>query len=217
MPFRKALIWIRDKQRNNAGNLYFFAACGFIAFAIIAVLVDSFAPWEGWGMVIRSFLMLPLAAFSFAGLYAFSLEMSEKRSTEAKVNDEEWTPFRLRYSPKFRRNISFIIGAVGFVLIYALNDFTGYTVVASFTVTLIIALVAFCRYTRSESKRAELSIPDPRDSMFSERMEQYRREQERAKREAESSDEDVIYTDDDDRVVQSKTAQREKDLKKKQQ
>lgn len=211
MLFRKFLIWIRDKQRADAKNLYFYCVAGFLAFGIISLLVDSFVPWDGWWTLIRSALLVPIAGFGFVGLYALSLDLSERKHKEANQNEEEWVPFRLRYSPKWRRNVSLIIGAVVVVIAYASENFVGYTIASSLIAILALALIAFCRLTRSENKRAELNIFDPRDSMFEERMKQYEREKKRLEAEANKSDEeDVIYKDDDDRVIQSTEAKRPK-------
>lgn len=204
MFFRKFLIWIRDKQRMDSKNLYFFCVAGFAAIAIISLLVDSYVPWDGWWTLIRSALLVPLTGFGFIGLYALSLELSERKQLEYRQNNERWVPYRLRYSPKWRRNVSLIIGAVVLVVVYASTTFVGYTIFSSTIAMLAIALIAFCRLTRTENKRAELKVTDPRDAMFEERMKQYERRKKRLEEEANASDEDpVLYTDDDDRVVQS--------------
>lgn len=204
MPFRKFLIWIRDKQRADAKNLYFYCVAGFLAFGIISLLVDSFVPWDGWWTLIRSALLVPLTMFGFVGLYALSLDLSERKQLETQGREDQWVPFRLRYSPKWRRNISLIIGAVVVVIAYASEQFVGYTLASSLIAILALALIAFCRLTRTENKRAELKIFDPRDSMFEERMKQYEREKKRIEEEAKRSDEeDVIFHDDDDRIIQS--------------
>lgn len=203
MTLRKFLIWIRDKHRQDPKNLYFYCTVGFLVFAIISVVVDTYVPWDGWWMMVRSAMLFPLIGFGFVGFYSLSLDLNVRKQKAARENEENWVPYRLRYSPKWRRNVSLIIGALMLVVMYAADYFVGYTIFASVLAIIAVGMVAFCRLTRAENRRAEQKVPDPRDSMFEERMKQYERAKKRAEEEKNTDDEHVIHDDDDDRVVQS--------------
>lgn len=201
MWFRKYLVEIRGKWKTDAKKLYLQCLIGFLVTAAITLALDIWTPFESYWMIFRSLLLIPLAFFAFSAFYALAVDVGNRKL----INDSEWVPYRARWSPKWRRNLSFIMGAFIIVLVYALEPFPGYTILSSFVVTSVIGMVAFCRMTRNESKRTDLGIPDPRDTHFEKRLEQQRKERANKRKEQYESDEEekVVYADDDERVVQS--------------
>lgn len=212
MWFRKYLVEIRGRWKTDAKKLYIQCLIGFAVTAIIAFTLDVLTPFESYWMIIRSLLLIPLAFFAFSAFYALAVDVGNRKL----LNDSKWIPYRARWSPKWRRNLSFILGAFIIVLVYSLAPFPGYTILSSFVVTSVVAMVAFCRMTRNESKRSDLGIPDPRDTHFEKRLEEQRKERERKRKEQYDSDEEekIVYEDDDERVVQSHEDNLEKSREK---
>lgn len=162
MLFRKALVRIRKEYHTNAKRLFLMSSAIFFGSVIVGVLVDAFIPFTGGWNALRSIILVPTAASSFTLGYAISLMMHYRR-----VNDyPDWTPFRMRMSPSWRRRIGAIVAAFAFVFVYANGYRIGYTLISSLFVTIIIAIFAFIRTTQEEARREEFDIPDSRDTQY---------------------------------------------------
>lgn len=162
MLFRKFLVRIRKEFNTNKGRLYGYSSgvlCAFIAFGIAA---DGLLPFSGLWNVLRTIILVPTAVSAFVFGYAISLELHFRRI----ANDPDWKPFRMRFSPTWRRRISAIIAAFAIVFVYANGYRIGYTLVSSLFVSVIIGIFAFLRTTRDEARREEFNIPDTRDTNY---------------------------------------------------
>src|SRR5699024_8635653 len=115
--------------------------------------------------------------------------------------DKEWVPYRARFSPRSRLNFTFIAAAIVLLLIILFDEkFVGYTFFFSVIGIFVVGIVAFNRKTRSEQRRAELNLADPRDTMFEKRIEERQREREHMREMRKESDENI---EDDERTIQS--------------
>lgn len=163
--FRKFLMRIRKEYNTNRRRLFQYSAIAMVLSIGVGLAVDFFLPFNnGLWMTVRSLILIPTAGSIFIFSYGVSLYFHYKRMNSV----EEWTPYRMRFSPAWRGKISLIIGAVLVVLIYATGQRIGYTLVSSILVAVVIALFAFMRRTRDERVREDFAIPDSRDTRFSE-------------------------------------------------
>lgn len=152
---------IRIRKAFNQDQKRFFLVMGVVAAlsVVISFVLDAFTPFGGVAMIGRSLLLIPLSGSIFSIGYAVSLILHRARIRE----DEAWVPFRLRFSPTWRRRIALIVGAFLVVIMYASGFRVGYTLTAGITLAIGIALLAFIRTTRAEAAREAMDIPDRRD------------------------------------------------------
>lgn len=187
---RKFLLWIRDKKNENASKLYLQSGLVFVLVSALSVGIDILLPFEDYWIFVRSAFLIPIGLAAFVFVYAFALQRGEALLR----SHTDHIPYRLRWSSKWRRNLSLIVAAFMAVLVYAIDYFVGYTIMASLVVTAVVGMLAFCRLTQREAHRLEMDIPDPRDTQFEARIERKRAENARKLREQEESDEDENQT-----------------------
>lgn len=185
---RKALVRIKKENANNKARLLQYAGGVFIAAALAGVLLDVFAPFSGIWNLLRSLVLVPLSASVFVLGYTLSLHMNKQQSQK----NPDWVPYRMRFSQKWRRNISAIIAAVIFVFIYGTGFSPVYTLVSSCFVAIIIGLFVFMRATTAEANRDKLGIPDTRDLQY----DNYRKKLQQAR--AKARDEKKVKKKNDD-------------------
>jgi len=162
MLFRKSLVRIRKEYNTNKKNLFIYSSVISAFFIAVSFLVDAFVPFDNLWNILRTVILIPTSASLFVLFYSVGLI----RHYSLLQNDPEWKPFRMRVSPSWRRRISAIVAAIGFIAVYANGYRIGYTLVSSLFVVLIIALFAYMRTTRDEAQREEFNIPDPRDTQY---------------------------------------------------
>lgn len=191
MLFRKFLVKIRKEFNTNKGRLFGYSSGVLFAFTAIGIAVDGLLPFNGLWNVLRTVILIPTSVSAFVFGYAISLELHYRKI----ANDPDWKPFRMRFSPTWRRRISSIAAAFAIVFVYANGYRIGYTLVSSLFVSVVIAIFAFLRTTRDEAKREEFNIPDTRDTNYETHRRklaadrvaaQRRREEEKKKRKTSS-------------------------------
>lgn len=159
MIFRRALVQFRKWANEDfKKNLLKFGSLFLVAVAA-GILVDIFLPFGAWWNVLRSAILAPTALFGFISFYMIAVILSQRQV----AGNPNWVTYRARWSPTWRRRIGIILGAVLFVMVYAVGFQPGYTLISSFIVMSFAAIFAFVRMTQKEIDRAELGAPDPRD------------------------------------------------------
>lgn len=193
MLFRKFLVKIRKEYNTDKKRLFLYSAAVLFAATVVGVVIDAFLPFSGVWNALRTVVLIPTSLGIFIFGYAVSLELHYRKI----ANDPEWKPFRMRFSPTWRRRISAIVAAFAMVLVYANGYRIGYTFISSLFVAAAIAIFAFLRTTRDEAVREEFNIPDSRDTNYethrkklaADRLEaQRRREAEKKNRKSNKSD-----------------------------
>lgn len=159
---RTILIRIRREYNTNLKRLLQVAIAVFLVAAVVGFVLDSTLPFTGLWNVLRSLVLIPLAASIFTLGYSYAIFLHRQRV----ATDPDWVPFRMRFSFKWRRNISAIIAAVIFVFIYGAGHSVAYTLISSIFVALIFALFAFMRSTHEENVLEKLGVPDTRDLQY---------------------------------------------------
>lgn len=178
---RQMLIFLRQQYNSNATQFTMIAGIVLVMTGAISLLVDAVVPFDGWWNVLRTAILIPLS-LSMYGLGYFVGLFQHYR----KMEEGDWTPFRLRFSVSWRRRIAIVVGAFLFVLIYGNSYRIGYTLIASMIVACIIALLAFVRVTKDENVREQLNIPDSRDVAYNVKRAEW--EQARRDRREEKAD-----------------------------
>ncbi len=176
MLFRKFLSLLRREYNGYAKRYFLVAGAGLLLSALLSLLVDFLIPFEGFWNALRSLMLIPTTLSIFALGYGSALFLHERQV----ATNPEWVPFRKRFSPLWRRNISLIAGALIIIFVYALGQRPGYTLFSSAFVAIVIGLFAFMRTTREEALREELSLPDSRDTRFTQHEQALRQARQRA-------------------------------------
>lgn len=164
MPFRKALIWIKKQYTGNSFRLFLFSGVGVILFAGISLLLDFLLPWNQTAVFVRAIISLPLAACIFVFAYGGVIAYVDRRVRDSE--ESSYKTWRERLSPTMRTRISIIIGAVLFVIMFAVTMRPGYTIAASCIVAIVAGLFVFMRKTSLELRRETIGLPDARDAAF---------------------------------------------------
>lgn len=172
MLFRKFLIKIRYQYNTNGKRLFGVMGAVLLLSIIAGVLVDIYLPFITWGNIVRSIILIPTSISLFVIGYAFSIFL---HNVQMRRNPE-WTPYRARFSPMWRRRIALILLAVLLVLAYASGFGVGYTFMSSFVLTCGMALWAFVRTTRQENAQEDFGIPDDRDFAYNQKMRELAKE-----------------------------------------
>lgn len=169
--FRNFLIWIKKQQNTNKIRLFLVTGLIFAVFTAGAYLIDTFLPFDFLWNIARMAVMIVAGVALFIPSYAISIILHKL----LQASEREWTPFRERWSPAWRRRIAAIVAAASFLLVYATTNEVGMTFASSIFFTLIIAMLAFIRTTSSEQKLAALGVPDYRDIETGARIEEVRK------------------------------------------
>lgn len=179
---RKALVYLRREYNTNLRQILMIAGGVFALTLILGVLLDVFAPFERWWNVLRSAVLIPQTVSIFTLMYLGALYLHYQRLQI----QEDWEPYRLRFSVRLRRQMAAVGGAIIFVFIYATSFGPGYTFMSSFLLALVIGLLAFIRPTQKEFVREEYGLPDSRDIKYNREkrnLEELRNEVDEEKRE----------------------------------
>lgn len=165
--FRKFLVRIRKEYNTQRRRLFILSGISTVVFILIGCVLDWILPFSGLFNVVRSIVLIPTAISMFVLMYSISLVFHYAREAANK----DWVPYRLRFSPTWRRRISAVVGAVMIVLVYANGFRIGYTAVSSLFVAVALALLTFMRTTNDENTREKLNLPDSRDLKYQQHME----------------------------------------------
>lgn len=156
---RKYLIKLRVLFKTDLKATLIKSGLLVLLFGIITFSVDYFLPFGGLSTILRSVLLVPTAFLIFTFLYLIGLHFHYSNME----NNPEWSPYRSRFSPIWRRRIAVIAGAFLVVIAQGVNQQVGYTFTSSILGAMIIVILAFIRTTTEEANREELGIPDARD------------------------------------------------------
>lgn len=168
IEFRRVLSLIRRELVNNRSRLFLIAGVATLVLGGVTVGLDFILPWGGWGMIVRTVLLLPTAVAIFVLGYGLSLLYYF-----FKKRNDDWLSLREKFSPTWRMRISMMIGAVLIVLVYAITMKPGYTFVSSIVAAIVIGLFVFMRKSTVELNREDLGIPDARDAALNTHLRRY--------------------------------------------
>lgn len=173
MWFRRFIVWMTLSYNTRFIPTLIWTLSILVVASGISIVFDMVLPWGVWWNCLRSIPVIAIATTLFIIEYMTSLVFHYAREAES---DGQWVPFRLRWSPRHRREFSAIMGAILVVFAMSTIQKPGYSVMAGFLVSLAACLAAFCRLTSAERTREDMGIPDSRDTMFDEQVASIRSE-----------------------------------------
>lgn len=170
---RRSLVWLRDEFDERRKDLLVKVFVAVLVCGLVTVLVDTLLPFGGIPNLLRSLLLVPTSIAIFSLAYVASLWLHGQRME----HDEDWVPYRARFSPSWRRRIAVVLAALLLVLAQAIEPGPAYTFTSSILGAIIIATMAFLRTSKQEASREELGIPDSRDVIYDAEKRRFEREQ----------------------------------------
>lgn len=156
---RKFLIFLRKEYKEDGRRIFFRSSILVIVTSLTAIAVDALLPFDGYWNILRSALVGATAIPLFALFYLISLYLHFEKVAEG----DGWVPFRARFSTAWRLRIFAILCAILFVVALNLSQNAVYTLTSGLLGAVLIAGIAFIRYSSSEAARDALGIPDARD------------------------------------------------------
>lgn len=177
MLWRRFFTEMRKHYYTNLKTSMVYVSVTFVVSLLLGCLADAVLPFGQWSMVIRAAILVFIALSGFILAYFGSLFLHDRKL----VVDNEWVPFRARYSPRARWVLFAVVAALLGVMMNAVAHMggqIGYTAFASVIVVAGLGLFGFVRETEAERERAEIGAPDPRDYRYHETLERRKREQE---------------------------------------
>lgn len=175
---REGLIFLRRKYTAGAGSFQKLMLAVLAVSVVVSFVADLLLPFQGWANALRALIIIPLATSLFSLAYLYSMSLHDRRVAD----EEDWVPFRLRWSRTWRRRMAAVAGAFLFILVYASSYRPGYTLIAAGFCALAVALVAFIRPTRRELRMEELDIPDARDVLYDRKVKERTQEREASRK-----------------------------------
>lgn len=196
MPFRKGLIWIKRQHTNNKTRLFLVSGLAALVLGLVGVVIDIFLPWNQVAIFLRALFALPLGVALFVFVYSIVISRVEFRKENLEPG-EEYLTLRERLSPSMRVRLSFIIGAVLFVLMFAVTESPAYTFMAASIMASVLGIFTFTRKTSQELRREAIGLPDSRDALYEAHMRERARSVTQTKRSKERETQRAKELDDE--------------------
>lgn len=193
-------------------NVFGMAIIFMIVFSIGDVVADVFMPKGVIWNCIRTVLALVTAVPMFMSGYFIGLKIHDASVKSAEEDGVDYIEYRLRRSANARYRRAFIALCVIALIGVLTYDTVIYTVSAAAVISMVIAVILYCRLTPDEKILNEYGTPDPRDLIDEEaeedakitlqanrelRREKINERKRMLKREDEDDDEDVDHVDGD--------------------
>lgn len=173
----KYVDYLRKQYFENLKATVIKVIIALIALIAITCVFDFFAPFESFYNFIRAFIVAggSVVVFSIGYLVTFFISQSNRQK------DRDYTPIKERFSPSWRRRIGIIVAALLFGVIYSTSQTVVYSLVNSFVVATVIALVLFLSMTEEEVDREYYGVPDVRDNVYNENLKNTQKNREEKK------------------------------------
>lgn len=162
--FRRYLIYIRKLDNTKMKPIFIIRMILIAILGLIGgILADKFMPFNFMYNMIRAIITI-ITGISSA---SYALVVSDRLKLNKYRTENNYRPFRKRFSYRQRANISIVLGSIIalFILLSTRNNLV-FTLKSSFSLFLVIILIAFARKDRSEFLKDVYDIPDIRDLEF---------------------------------------------------
>lgn len=162
--FRRYLIYIRKLDNTKMKPIFIIRMILIAILGLIGgILADKFMPFNFMYNMIRAIITI-ITGISSA---SYALVVSDRLKLNKYRTENNYKPFRKRFSYRQRANISIVLGSIIalFILLSTRNNLV-FTLKSSFSLFLVIILIAFARKDRSEFLKDVYDIPDIRDLEF---------------------------------------------------
>lgn len=200
------------KMTEDRPVVFGWAIAAMILLGVADVVADMLMPTGFVWNCVRTVLALVTAVPMFMSGYFIGMKIHDASVASAEEDGVDYLEYRLRKSPNARYRRAFIAICVIALLGILTYNTVIYTVSASAVVSMVMAVMLYCRLTPDEKILAEYGSPDPRDIIEEAEEEDQRltreanKELHREKIEArkrrlrheDDEDEDEEETDDED-------------------
>lgn len=200
------------KMTEDRPVVFGWAIAAMILLGVADVVADMLMPTGFVWNCVRTVFALVTAVPMFMSGYFIGMKIHDASVASAEEDDVDYLEYRLRKSPNARYRRAFIAICVIALLGILTYNTVIYTVSAAAVVSMVMAVMLYCRLTPDEKILAEYGSPDPRDIIEEAEEEDQRltreanKELHREKIEArkrrlrheDDEDEDEEETDDED-------------------
>lgn len=200
------------KMTEDRPVVFGWAIAAMILLGVADVVADMLMPTGFVWNCVRTVLALVTAVPMFMSGYFIGMKIHDASVASAEEDGIDYLEYRLRKSPNARYRRAFIAICIIALLGILTYNTVIYTVSASAVVSMVMAVMLYCRLTPDEKILAEYGSPDPRDIIEEAEEEDQRltreanKELHREKIEArkrrlrheDDEDEDEEETDDED-------------------
>lgn len=201
------------KMTEDRPAVFGWAIAAMILLGMADVVADMLMPTGFVWNCVRTVLALVTAVPMFMSGYFIGMKIHDASVASAEEDGVDYLEYRLRKSPNSRYRRAFIAICIIALLGILTYNTVIYTVSAAAVVSLVVAVMLYCRLTPDEKILAEYGSPDPRDIIEEAEEEDQRLTREankelhrekvearkrRLRHENDEDDEDEEETDDED-------------------
>lgn len=198
------------KMTEDRPVVFGWAIAAMILLGVADVVADMLMPTGFVWNCVRTVLALVTAVPMFMSGYFIGMKIHDASVASAEEDGVDYLEYRLRKSPNARYRRAFIAICIIALLGILTYNTVIYTVSAAAVVSMVMAVMLYCRLTPDEKILAEYGSPDPRDIIEEAEEEDQRLTREankelhrekieaRKRRLRHEDDEDEEETDDED-------------------
>lgn len=151
------------KMTEERPAVFGWAIAAMILLGVADVVADMLMPTGFVWNCVRTVLALITAVPMFMSGYYIGMKIHDASVSSAEEDGVDYMEYRLRKSPNARYRRAFIAICIIALLGILTYNTVIYTVSAAAVVSLVVAVMLYCRLTPDEKILAEYGSPDPRD------------------------------------------------------
>ena len=151
------------KMTEERPSIFGWAIAAMILLGVADVVADMLMPTGFVWNCVRTVLALVTAVPMFMSGYFIGMKIHDASVASAEEDGVDYLEYRLRKSPNARYRRAFIAICIIALLGILTYNTVIYTVSAAAVVSMVMAVMLYCRLTPDEKILAEYGSPDPRD------------------------------------------------------
>lgn len=151
------------KMTEDRPAVFGWVIAAMILLGVADVVADMLMPTGFIWNCVRTVLALITAVPMFMSGYYIGMKIHDVSVASAEEDGVDYLEYRLRKSPNARYRRAFIAICIIALLGILTYNTVIYTVSAAAVVSLVVAVMLYCRLTPDEKILAEYGSPDPRD------------------------------------------------------
>jgi len=151
------------KMTEDRPAVFGWAIAAMVLLGVADVVADMLMPTGFVWNCVRTVLALVTAVPMFMSGYYIGMKIHDASVASAEEDGVDYMEYRLRKSPNARYRRAFIAICIIALLGILTYNTVIYTVSAAAVVSMVMAVMLYCRLTPDERILAEYGSPDPRD------------------------------------------------------
>lgn len=151
------------KMTEERPSIFGWAIAAMILLGVADVVADMLMSTGFVWNCVRTVLALVTAVPMFMSGYFIGMKIHDASVASAEEDGVDYLEYRLRKSPNARYRRAFIAICIIALLGILTYNTVIYTVSAAAVVSMVMAVMLYCRLTPDEKILAEYGSPDPRD------------------------------------------------------